>query len=158
MNKFIIKIYFLTLLMLGNFVVKANLPSGYHRDWQLLKEHFLPAFGTLKDCLTIMQLSLQQIRVKENILEDEKYKYIFSVDYLNQKVLAGVPFRDAYREVAAEIVAGTFAPSTIVTHTHEGSIGNLCNKAIAEKMQAILQRFDFEAVEKAERELLTENQ
>jgi len=137
-------------------LLTANLPSGYHRDWQLLKEHFLPAFGTLKDCLTMMQLSLQQIRVKENILEDEKYKYIFSVDYLNQKVLADVPFRDAYREVAAEIAAGTFAPTTAVVHTHEGSIGNLCNEAIATKMQMILQRFDFEAVEKAERLLLEE--
>ncbi len=135
-------------------LLTANLPSGYHRDWQLLKEHFLPAFRTLQDCLGIMHLSLQHIQVRENILNEEKYKYIFSVEHLNQKVLSGVPFRDAYKEVAAEIAAGTFHPTPTVVHTHEGSMGNLCNEALATKMAMILQRFDFEEVERAEKTLL----
>ena len=131
-----------------------NLPSGYHRDLQLLKENLFPAFEELLSCLHMMSFMLAQVQVKENILQDEKYQYLFSVDAVNALVLEGVPFRDAYKKVGADIEAGTFSPDTSVAHTHEGSIGNLCNHEIARLMQQTLAQFNFERVQKAYEELL----
>ena len=111
-------------------LMTANLPSGYHRDLQLLKEHLFPAFQTLKDCIQMAMLMLDNIRVKENILADEKYKYAFSVEEVNKLVLSGVPFRDAYKQIGMDIEEGKFTYSTALNHVHEGSIGNLCNDKI----------------------------
>ncbi|MDX5436686.1 MAG: argininosuccinate lyase, partial [Pontibacter sp.] len=118
-----------------------NLPSGYHRDLQLLKENLFPAFAELKSCLQMMAYMMQEVQVKENILEDEKYKYLFSVDAVNALVLEGMPFRDAYKTVGESIEAGDFATPDAVTHTHEGSIGNLCNREIAMQLQKVLEQF-----------------
>lgn len=108
----------------------GNLPSGYHRELQLTKEIIFPAIAELIACLQMMSLMLTHIRVKDQVLEDERYRYIFSVEVLNELVLQGVPFRDAYRQVAEQIAQGDFQPSRSVLHTHEGSIGNLCNDEI----------------------------
>ncbi len=135
-------------------MMTSNLPSGYHRDLQLLKEHIFPAFQTLKDCLTMVQLMLSNIRIKENILSDEKYKYVFSVEEVNKLVLQGVPFRDAYKNIGMAIEQGLFKYSTEVNHSHEGSIGNLCNDKIRDMMQQTLSGFGFEKVKTAIAQLL----
>jgi len=122
----------------------VNLPSGYHRDLQLLKENLFPAFTELQDCLHMMAYMLQQVQVREDILSETKYKYLFSVDAVNALVLEGMPFRDAYRAVGAQIEAGTFTPPAVIAHTHEGSIGNLCTAQIAAQMQQLLGSFNFE--------------
>ncbi|MCJ8163634.1 argininosuccinate lyase [Pontibacter sp. E15-1] len=131
-----------------------NLPSGYHRDLQLLKENLFPAFGELHSCLDMMGYMLGQLEVRDNILDDPKYQYLFSVDAVNELVLQGMPFRDAYKKVGAAIESGNFAPAAAVTHTHEGSIGNLCNDQIKVLMQKALAEFNFERVEKAYARLL----
>ncbi|MES2370996.1 MAG: argininosuccinate lyase [Bacteroidota bacterium] len=135
-------------------LMTSNLPSGYHRDLQLLKEHLFPAFQTLKDCLSMASLMLSNISIKENILADEKYKYVFSVEEVNKLVLQGVPFRDAYKQVGMSIEEGTFNYTTAVNHTHEGSIGNLCNDKIQGMMQQTLDQFGFEKVHTAIDQLL----
>jgi argininosuccinate lyase len=135
-------------------MMTTNLPSGYHRDWQLLKEKIIPAFATLNDCLEMMGLMLSAIQVKENILEDEKYKFLFSVEEVNKLVLAGVPFRDAYVKVGKAIEAGTFTYSTTLQHTHEGSIGNLCNAQIEKAFQATKEKFEFERIAQAIKSLI----
>jgi len=135
-------------------MMTTNLPSGYHRDLQLLKEHLFPAFTTLKDCLQMAALMLSNISVKENIVADEKYKYIFSVEEVNKLVLQGMPFRDAYKKIGSDIENGKFTYSTEVNHTHEGSIGNLCNDKIEAMMQQNLTAFDFEKVHTAIEKLL----
>lgn len=135
-------------------MMTTNLPSGYHRDLQLLKEHLFPAFQTLKDCLQMAALMLSNISIKENIVADEKYKYIFSVEEVNKLVLQGVPFRDAYKKIGLDIEAGKFTYSTNVNHTHEGSIGNLCNDKINAMMQQNLSAFDFQSVHAAIENLL----
>jgi len=135
-------------------MMTTNLPSGYHRDLQLLKEHLFPAFKTLKDCLQMAALMLSNISVKENIVADEKYKYIFSVEEVNKLVLQGMPFRDAYKKIGLDIEAGKFSYSTEVNHTHEGSIGNLCNENIEAMMQQNLAAFDFGKVHNAIENLL----
>jgi argininosuccinate lyase len=132
----------------------TNLPSGYHRDLQLLKENLFPAFQTLKDCLRMSRLMLENIRIKENILDDEKYQYLFSVEVVNNLVLQGVPFREAYKQVGMDIEKGTFSPAKEVSHTHAGSIGNLCTAQIAAQMDAVVKSFPFEAVDKAIERLL----
>ncbi len=114
-----------------------NLPSGYHRDLQLVKEIIVPAIQDMKACLEILTFSLREIRIKENILEDPKYDYLFSVDTLNELVQNGVPFRDAYKQMGQEIQAGTFTPKRNIKHTHEGSLGNLCLNEIRAKMKAV---------------------
>jgi argininosuccinate lyase len=120
-----------------------NLPSGYHRDLQLTKEILFPSIETLKSCLQMAGLMLSQVEVKKDILQDEKYKYIFSVDAVNDLVNQGMSFRDAYRKVGNDIEKGTFArPEKIGQTTHEGSIGNLCNDQIVAEMKAVLKRFD----------------
>ena len=135
-------------------LMTTNLPSGYHRDLQLLKEHLFPAFQTLKDCVAMAELMLSNITIKENILADEKYKYLFSVEEVNKLVLKGVPFRDAYKQVGMAIENGTFANTTDVHHVHEGSIGNLCNDRIAVMMQQTLGKFEFEKMHLAIKQLL----
>ena len=118
-------------------LITNNLPSGYHRDLQLVKEVIVPAIQDLKACLEIMTFSLKEIRVNENILDDPKYDYLFSVDTLNELVLSGMPFRDAYKKMGKEINEGTFTPKRDVRHTHEGSFGNLCLAEIRKKMDKI---------------------
>lgn len=116
-------------------LVINNLPSGYHRDLQLVKEIIVPALQDMKACLEIMAFSLEKIRVNEHILEDPKYDYLFSVDTLNELVQNGMPFRDAYKKMGQEIQAGTFSPKRDIRHTHEGSLGNLCLDEIRKKME-----------------------
>ncbi|UOY08242.1 argininosuccinate lyase [Muricauda sp. SCSIO 64092] len=111
-----------------------NLPSGYHRDLQLVKESILPALQDMKACLEMMTFSLREIKVKENILDDAKYDYLFSVDTLNEMVKNGMPFRDAYKTMGKAIENGNFKPKKDIAHTHEGSLGNLCLKEIRNKM------------------------
>lgn len=120
------------------FLLTTNLPSGYHRDLQLTKELLLPAVEQLKSCLEMAESSLAEIRVRTDILNDPKYDYLYSVDTLNQRVLEGVPFRDAYREMGQAIEQGTYTPLTNVRHTHQGSIGNLCLEQIRDKMARAL--------------------
>lgn len=121
--------------------VTKNLPSGYHRDFQLLKEIYFPAFAELNDCLTMTTFMLEKIIVKENILKDEKYKYIFSVDAVNEMVKKGIPFREAYKKVGEEISSRKFVRPAKANHTHEGSIGNLNNTIIAREMNAVKNNF-----------------
>ncbi|HUH47756.1 MAG TPA: argininosuccinate lyase [Arenibacter sp.] len=118
-------------------LIMNNLPSGYHRDMQLVKEVIIPAIQDLKACLEILTFSLREIKVNENILDDPKYDYLFSVDTLNELVLGGMPFRDAYKKMGQEINAGTFTPKRDIKHTHEGSLGNLCLAEIRKKMEHI---------------------
>lgn len=130
-------------------LMTSNLPSGYHRDLQLLKEHLFPAFQTLKDCMGMVSLMLANISIKENILADDKYKYVFSVEEVNKRVLQGVPFRDAYKEIGMAIEEGRFTYTTQVNHVHEGSIGNLCTDQVNAMMQQTLAQFGFEKVHTA---------
>ena len=118
-------------------MVINNLPSGYHRDLQLVKEIIVPAIQDMKACLEIMTFSLREIKVNNGILEDPKYDYLFSVDTLNELVQNGMPFRDAYKQMGKEIDAGTFTPKRNIKHTHEGSLGNLCLEEIRKKMQSL---------------------
>ena len=126
-----------------------NLPSGYFRDLQILKEILFPTFNELKNCLDVVTYVVKQITVNKNILDDARYHYLFSVDALNNLVLNGKPFRDAYKEVGTQISEGKFVPKINAKHTHEGSIGNLCNDKIQEKMQTAIDRFSFEKVKTA---------
>ena len=135
-------------------MMTTNLPSGYHRDLQLLKEHLFPAFQILKDCMAMASLLLSSITIKENILSDEKYKYLFSVEEVNKLVVQGIPFRDAYKQVGKAIEEGKFAYSTKVNHVHEGSIGNLGNSEIKNMMQRTMDTFAFEKVHTALDQLL----
>jgi argininosuccinate lyase len=116
-------------------LITNNLPSGYHRDLQLLKEGLFPAIQNLKACLDIAIFAIKDITVKEHILDDKKYDYLFTVDSLNEMVVAGVPFRDAYKTVAEQLENGTFQSPKATKHTHEGSINNLCLDAIKDKMK-----------------------
>ncbi|MEQ9442705.1 MAG: argininosuccinate lyase [Cyclobacteriaceae bacterium] len=138
-------------------LVTTNMISGYHRDWQVLKEGLFPAFGQLKDCISILEYALQHISVNEQIMKDDRYRYLFTVERVNEKVLEGKAFRDAYKEVGEEIGNGTYKPSSKVNHTHEGSIGDLQTDAIAKKMEKIVAQFDFEKADQALQVLLTQN-
>jgi argininosuccinate lyase len=124
-------------------LLTTNLPSGYHRDLQLLKEKLFPAIQNLKDCVRMTHLMISAIQVKENILVDEKYKYLFSVEEVNKLVLTGVPFRDAYKKIGKNIEQGRFTYSTELNHTHEGSIGNLMNEKIKSNFEHVINRFGF---------------
>lgn len=135
-------------------MLTANLPSGYHRDLQLLKEKLFPAIGTLKDCLRMTHLMISAIQVEGNILEDEKYKYLFSVEEVNKLVLSGIPFRDAYKKVGLDIEQGKFTWSTELQHSHEGSMGNLMNTRIQENYEKTLAGFHFEKTRNAINDLL----
>jgi argininosuccinate lyase len=132
-----------------------NLPSGYQRDLQLLKEHIIPAFENLNNCLQMAGLMLSNIEVKKDLLADEKYQFLFSVEEVNKLVLQGIPFRDAYKKVGMDIQQGKFTWSAAVNHTHEGSIGNLCNSQIQEQMANIIQKFNFDKVKIALQQLIS---
>ncbi|MCR5713928.1 MAG: argininosuccinate lyase [Bacteroidales bacterium] len=127
----------------------TNLPSGYFRDMQLLKEILFPAFGDLKSCLHILISTVPEIKINTHILDDARYDCMFSVEAVNRLVLEGVPFRDAYRRVAQDIREGRFVPDKHLSHTHEGSIGRLCNEEIARKMEAAVRAFGFDKVHEA---------
>ena len=138
--------YQLTLIM-------NNLPCGYFRDLQILKELFLPAFDELKDCLRMTTYIVEKMQVNEHILDNPLYDPMFSVEEVNRLAASGVPFRDAYKQVGLSIEAGTFVPDKQLNHTHEGSLGNLCNDRIAALMDDTLQHFDFEKVDQAVNQL-----
>jgi argininosuccinate lyase len=127
----------------------TNLPSGYHRDLQLLKENLFPAFTNLRNMIEMTSLMVSNVQIETDILNDPKYQYLFSVEVVNDLVLQGVPFREAYKQVGMDIEAGTFKPQTTIKHTHEGSIGNLQTEAIAGQMQVVLDGFGFEKVHEA---------
>lgn len=135
-------------------MMTTNLPSGYHRDLQLLKENLFPAITSLNECLEMTTFMLQNISVKSDILADKKYAYLFSVEVVNELALKGTPFREAYKIVGETIENGTFAPEMTVNHTHEGSIGNLCNEEITAMMDGVLAQFKFERTNQAIAELL----
>lgn len=124
-------------------LLTTNLPLGYNRDLQLLKDIIFPATTTLCQCLDMCDFMLQHIVVRENILDDERYNYLFTVEDVNRLTLSGVPFREAYREVGMAVQRGEYTPTREVNHTHEGSIGNLCNDKIAEKMNKVMEKFGF---------------
>ena len=131
-----------------------NLPSGYFRDLQLLKEVFVPAFAELLDCIEMTSMMMAQVTVNTDILNDNRYDLMFSVEEVNKLTLSGVPFRDAYKKVGLEIEVGNFKPDKNIQHTHEGSIGNLCNDEIKAYKNDILKQFNFEKVQLAERKLV----
>ncbi len=135
-------------------MMTTNLPSGYHRDLQLLKEHLFPAFSNLDQCLNMASLMLDNIRVKENILQDEKYKYAFSVDEVNKLVLQGMPFRDAYKKVGEDIEQNKFMHGSKPLHTHEGAADNLQTEAIRSMMEQVLAGFNFSKANTALQQLL----
>ena len=136
-------------------LISNNLPSGYFRDLQIIKEVFLPSFDELKDCLRMVTHMMREVKVNEQILDDDKYALLFSVEEVNRLVLEGVPFRDAYKQVGLNIEAGKFIPVKKVHHTHEGSIGNLCNDQVSALMQNIMDGFAFNRVNEAEQQLLS---
>ena len=135
-------------------LVTTNLPSGYFRDMQVLKEVFLPLFGELADCLDIAAYAIGEMQVADGLMEDPRYRLAFSVEEVNDRVAAGVPFRDAYKAVGMEIREGTFDYHGELHHTHEGSIGNLCNDRIAAKFARVLATFTFDRVHAAVSDLL----
>lgn len=136
-------------------LIANNLPSGYFRDMQVTKELFLPAFEDIFSCLDIARFAIENIRVNEHILDDTRYDLIFSVEEVNKLVLSGVPFRDAYREVGRQIAEETFRPDKQISHTHAGSIGNLCLENIRSRKNSIVDDFHFEKVEQAVQKLIS---
>ena len=136
-------------------LITSNLPSGYHRDLQLIKEHIIPAFQNLHDSMQMACLMLSHIEIKNDLLQEDKYKFLFSVEAVNKLVLEGVPFRDAYKKVGTDIEAGNFTLTQSPAYIHEGSIGNLCTDKIQEMMQDIVQKFDFIKVKIALQQLLS---
>ena len=137
-------------------MMTTNLPSGYHRDLQLIKEHMFPAFGTLNDCIKMISLMLEHVEIKNDILRDDKYKYLFTVDEVNKLVMQGIPFRDAYKMIGKKVEDGTFTPAFTdsIKPTHEGSLGNLCNEEIKKNMNDIIASFPFDKVREAVENLL----
>lgn len=131
-------------------LMTTNLPSGYHRDLQLLKEHLFPALGTLRQCLQMAQLMLSSVEIKKGIMQDTKYLYAFSVEEVNKLVLQGIPFRDAYKQIGMQIEEGKFKVDiSQLQHTHEGSMGNLCTAQIGNMMKQVIADFGFEKAGKA---------
>ena len=135
-------------------LIMNNLPSGYFRDLQIIKEIFLPAFQELRDCLQMTTYIITRIKVNEDILSDPRYDLMFSVEEVNRLATEGMPFRDAYKKVGMDIEAGKFTPCKEVHHTHEGSIGNLCTQQIADLMESVWQGFNFRKMESAEEKLI----
>ena len=150
MNKLQSLPYQITLMM-------NNLPVGYFRDLQIIKEVFLPAFDELRDCLHMTAYIINRIEVNDHILDDPRYDPMFSVEEVNRLATEGMPFRDAYKKVGLDIEAGRFTPCKQIHHTHEGSIGNLCNDRIEALMASVLEGFAFERVEQAENALLQQS-
>ena len=133
----------------------TNMSTGYHRDMQLLKEEIFPGIEKLKSCIGMSTFMLKSIKIRQNILQDSFYKHLFSVEVVNDLVLQGVPFRDAYKQVGLEIEADQFAPDqNQLKHTHEGSIGNLSSAEIKVKMNMITQQFDFQKIDQAYQKLI----
>ncbi len=131
-------------------MMTSNLPSGYHRDLQILKEHLFPAFAELKQCMSMAEMMLSQIKVKKDLLKSPQYLYLFSVEEVNRLVLQGIPFRDAYRQVGETIEAGKFKVDSIeLNHTHEGSIGNLSHSEVRARMKKVQSQFSFEEIKGA---------
>lgn len=137
-------------------LIANNLPSGYFRDLQIIKEVFLPSFEELKDCLVMVTHMMDKLEVNDHILDEEKYKLLFTVEEVNKLVLSGVPFRDAYKKVGLDVENGQFSYEDPIRHTHEGSLGNLCNNLIAELKASILSEFNFGKVKEAEKQLVRE--
>ncbi len=135
-------------------LITGNLTSGYFRDLQIIKELLFPAFAELKSCISVAKIMFENVVIHKDIIQDEKYKFVFSVEKVNELVLAGVPFREAYQIVGKEIEDGNFEPDTEIYHTHEGSIGNLCNVEISHKMKKCIDEFHFEYTENKLNELL----
>lgn len=135
-------------------MMTTNLPLGYHRDLQLMKEVLFPAIADLRDCIEMADYMLQNITVRTDILDDSKYDYLFSVEEVNRLVLDGVPFREAYKRVGGAIEAGEFHAVKSVSHTHEGSVGNLCLDEVSALMDAEIEQFNYAKVESAEKELV----
>ena len=135
-------------------LIMNNLPSGYFRDLQIIKELFLPAFESIKECLEMATYIIRRIEANKTILNDSRYDDMFSEEEVNRLATEGMPFRDAYKKVGLEIEAGTFTPDKNIRHTHEGSIGNLCNKEITALMESIYGSMDFETAHRAEKKLL----
>ena len=135
-------------------LIMNNLPVGYFRDLQIIKEVFLPAFGELKDCLQMAAYIINKIEVNDHILDNPMYDPMFSVEEVNRLAAAGMPFRDAYKKVGLDIEAGQFKANKDIHHTHEGSIGNLCNDRIETLMKSVLEGFAFERVTTAVEKLL----
>lgn len=135
-------------------LMTTNLPSGYHRDLQLLKENLFPSLSSLSECLQMATFMLENIQIKNQILDDSKYDYLFSVEEVNRQVLEGIPFRDAYKNTGLAIEAGNFSPDKSLNHVHEGSIGNLCNAEIQEEFEKVFQAFDFQSVKETLSRLL----
>jgi len=136
-------------------LITNNLPSGYFRDLQIIKEVFVPAFAELRDCIEMTTMMMAQVEVNENILEEKRYDYLFSVEEVNRLTLEGMPFRDAYKKVGLDIESGNFTPDKNIAHTHEGSIGNLCNEQIVTYKNEVLSGFNFEKVIESEKKLLS---
>lgn len=131
-----------------------NLPSGYHREFQILKDTLFPAIQELKSCLQMADLMLSNIKVNTGIVNDQRYDYIYSVEAVHHEVSAGLSFREAYKRVGQIIEKGEYVPDKTIRHTHEGSIGNLCNEKIREKMENSLTQFNFAQYEKALEDLI----
>lgn len=135
-------------------LITNNLPSGYFRDLQLIKENFLPAFDSIIDIINMVNTMLAQVKVNTEVATDPRYKLMYSVEEVNRRVAEGTPFRDSYKQVGLEIEAGNFEPHYDISHTHEGSIGNLCNDKIAKLFNDTLAQFDFDTYHKAFDKLL----
>lgn len=135
-------------------LITNNLPSGYFRDLQIIKELFIPSFEEINDCLHMVDRMMAEVEINKHILDDDKYQLIFSVEEVNRLVLEGIPFRDAYKQVGLEIESGNFRHNKEVHHTHEGSIGNLCNDYIKLLAQNIVDQFGFDKIVLAEKKLL----
>ncbi|MDD4993148.1 MAG: argininosuccinate lyase [Paludibacter sp.] len=135
-------------------LITNNLPSGYFRDLQIIKEVFVPAFAELNDCLEMTAMMMSQVEINTEILNDSRYDYLFSVEEVNRLALNGIPFRDAYKQVGLEIEAGNFKPNKTVNHTHQGSIGNLFNEEISIYKDSVLSQFNFEKIHEAEMKLI----
>lgn len=126
--------------------ILGNLPSGYHRDMQIIKETYIPSFHTIRDCLEMADIMLQHIQVNDHLMDDEKYLYLYSVEVVNQLVMEGVPFREAYIRVGKSIEEGTFRRPEKIQHTHEGSIGNLCLDKIRDQREKVISTFPFREI------------
>jgi argininosuccinate lyase len=131
-----------------------NLTSGYFRDMQLTKESFLPVFDEMNTILEVTTFMINQVKVNKEILDDPKYNYLFSVESVNKAVLSGTPFREAYRQIGEQIAAGSFSPSKEIRHTHEGSIGNLCNEDIRRKFDVVYASFPAHKIAEVKKSLI----
>lgn len=136
-------------------MITTNLTTGYHRDLQVIKELFLPPLTDIINCIKVLNYTIKKIKIRKNIMDEEKYLYLYSVEAVNQLVVAGMPFRDAYRKVAQDIKEGKFAKPESVEYTHAGSIGNLCTEQVRDLMAQVVTKFEFSKIDQALKKLLT---